>query len=349
MPEIIVAKTAGFCFGVNRAVNMVTSEMDKPGKVYTYGPIVHNEVVTEKLSEGGVSILNSLEDARAAAVTDAVFRTKTSSEGRFALACPEEERLCTKYGPENCDSAGEVSDGRFASPRPSEEVFGRNTEAEGCECGRNTVVIRAHGVSADVEDELKKLGYNVVDATCPFVRKIHEIVARENSEGRRVIIVGNPNHPEVQGIAGRGSVENVVIESFEDFEKLKLPLDKSYSLVAQTTFNYEKLNEIIDKLKILQYDIRCFNTVCNATHERQREAAEIAGRVDAMIVIGSRNSSNTRKLYEICKEKCDVTVLIQDVDDLTCEDYHSVNSVGITAGASTPKHIIEEVQTYVRS
>ncbi len=331
MPEIIVAKTAGFCFGVNRAVNMVTSEMDKPGKVYTYGPIVHNEVVTEKLSEGGVSVLNSLEDAR----TAAVLSPKTS---------PTESQISDPYFVQRRSSSGHAK-----ANRPSEEVFVRNTGAEGCGLGRNTVVIRAHGVSADVEDELKKLGYNVVDATCPFVRKIHEIVARENSEGRRVIIVGNPDHPEVQGIAGRGSVENVVIESFEGFEKLNLPLDKAYSLVAQTTFNYEKLNEIIDKLKILQYDIRCFNTVCNATYERQREAAEIAGRVDAMIVIGSRNSSNTRKLYEICKEKCDVTVLIQDVDDLTCEDYHSVNSVGITAGASTPKHIIEEVQTYVRS
>ena len=287
MPEIKVAKTAGFCFGVNRAVDMVTSEMKKPGKVYTYGPIVHNEVVTAKLSEGGVSVLNSIEEA-----------------------------------------------GREFEKAPSDS---------------KTVVIRAHGVAADVEETLKAMGYNVVDATCPFVRKIHEIVARENADGRLVIIVGDPKHPEVQGIAGRGNAENVVIENYEDFERLKLPLDKTYSLVAQTTFNYEKLNEIIDKLKVLQYDIRCFNTVCNATYERQREAAEIAESVDAMIVIGSRNSSNTRKLYEICKAKCDVTVLIQDVDDLTCADYHSVNSVGITAGASTPKHIIEEVQTYVRS
>ena len=283
MPEVIVAKTAGFCFGVNRAVDMVYSEMNKPGRVYTYGPIVHNEAVTGELEAKGVCVIGSIGEAQAAA-----------GEGR-------------------------------------------------------TVVIRAHGVSEDVENALRDSGYNVVDATCPFVRKIHDIVRRENAEGRRVIIVGDPDHPEVRGIAGRGDSGNVVIRGTEDFENLKLPLDKTYSLVAQTTFNYEKLTEIIAYLTNLKYDIRCFNTVCNATQERQREAEEIAAKVDAMIVIGSRNSSNTRKLYEICSKKCNVTLLIQNLDDLTCEDFHSANSVGITAGASTPKHIIEEVQTYVRS
>ena len=298
MPEVIVAKTAGFCFGVNRALDMVCAELEKPGKVCTYGPIVHNETVTAELLSRGVTVLDSVDGSGA----------------------------------------------------PIHEEIGNSGTDRSWEGGGNrTVVIRAHGVPEQIENDLKDRGYNVVDATCPFVKKIHNIVRRENDSGRRVIIVGDPDHPEVIGIAGRGDPENVVIESFEDFKNLNLPLDKPYSLVAQTTFNYEKLSEIIDKLKVLQYDIRCFNTVCNATHERQREAAEIAAKVDAMIVIGSRNSSNTRKLYEICKEKCDVTVLIQDMDDLTCADFHSVNSVGITAGASTPKHIIEEVQTYVRS
>ena len=279
MPEVIVAKTAGFCFGVSRAIDMVETELDKPGsQVCTLGPIVHNETVTDEMASRGVK----------------------------AIEAPEE-----------------------AAPG-------------------STVVIRAHGVAESVEETLKNQGIKVVDATCPFVRKIHEIVKRESERGAVIIIVGNPDHPEVKGIAGRCSGIYHVVDSFEDFEKLKLPLDKTYSLVAQTTYNHEKLNEIIDKLNVLQYDIRCFNTVCNATYERQREAASIAARVDAMIVIGSRNSSNTRKLYEICKEKCNVTMLIQNLDDLTWADYHSVNSIGITAGASTPKHIIEEVQTYVR-
>ncbi|MDO4939002.1 MAG: 4-hydroxy-3-methylbut-2-enyl diphosphate reductase [Lachnospiraceae bacterium] len=284
MPEIIVAKTAGFCFGVNRAIDMVTGELEKnaAGKtdvqVCTLGPIVHNELVTGELTSKGVRIIDS----------------------------------------------------------PDQPGRGQ------------TVVIRAHGIAKQDEEMLGQRGFAVVDATCPFVKKIHDIVRREGDAGRTVIIVGNPDHPEVRGIAGRCSGPNFVIESFRDFKKMKLPLDKSYSLVAQTTFNYEKLSEIIDNLQKLKYDIRCFNTVCNATYERQREAASIAAKVDAMIVIGSRNSSNTRKLYDICKEKCNVTVLIQTMDDLTCADFNSVNSIGITAGASTPKHIIEEVQTYVR-
>lgn len=281
MPEVIVAKSAGFCFGVSRAVNMVFEEAEKDGKVYTCGPIVHNETVIRELETRGVEVIDPDTDC------------------------------------------GNVCDG--------------------------TVVIRAHGIPEETEKKMKKQGINIVDATCPFVKKIHNIVNEAKDSGRLVIIVGDASHPEVQGILGRAGDDSVIIDSYDSFIKLNLPLDKKYSLVAQTTFNYEKLIEIIDKLKILQYDIKCFNTVCNATQERQKEAEEIASKVDAMIVIGSRNSSNTRKLYEICSSKCNVTMLIQTMDDLTGEDFHSVNSVGITAGASTPKHIIEEVQTYVRS
>lgn len=281
MPEVIVAKTAGFCFGVSRAVNMVFDETKKGDRVRTCGPIVHNETVIRELEEKGVSALES--------------------------------------------------------------------EADFDNVSGGTVVIRAHGIPEKIENRLREQGINVVDATCPFVKKIHNIVQGANGRGRQVIIVGDASHPEVQGIFGRAAADTVIIDSFESFKSLNLPKNGKYSLVAQTTFNYEKLLEIIDNLQNLKYDIECFNTVCNATQERQKEAEEIASKVDAMIVIGSRNSSNTRKLYEICSSKCKVTMLIQTMDDLTGEDFHSLNSVGITAGASTPKHIIEEVQTYVRS
>ena len=280
MPEVIVAKTAGFCFGVSRAVNMVFDETKKGDRVWTCGPIVHNETVIRKLEEKGVYALES--------------------------------------------------------------------EADFDKVSGGAVVIRAHGISEKIENRLRERGINVVDATCPFVKKIHNIVRDANSRGRQVIIVGDASHPEVQGIFGRAAADTVIIDSFECLKGLNLPKDGKYSLVAQTTFNYEKLLQIIDNLQNLKYDIECFNTVCNATQERQKEAEEIASKVDAMIVIGSRNSSNTRKLYEICSSKCKVTMLIQTMDDLTGEDFHSLNSVGITAGASTPKHIIEEVQTYVR-
>ncbi len=282
MPEVITAKTAGFCFGVDRAVSTVYEELEEqPGPVYTLGPIVHNEAVTEDLRKKGVSIVEDPE----------------------ALESVE----------------------------------------------KGTVIIRAHGVARSTDELLREKGFNVVDATCPFVKKIHRIVERENAEGRRVIIVGDPQHPEVAGIRGWGREDTLVIQSFEELLSLALPQSQKYSLVVQTTFNYEKITEIIARLQKLDYDIRCFNTVCNATQERQKEAGEIASGVDAMIVIGSKNSSNTRKLYDICSNRCNATVLIQSLDDLTCKDFNSVNSVGITAGASTPKHIIEEVQTYVRS
>jgi len=281
MPEVITAKTAGFCFGVDRAVNTVYEELkDHDAPVYTFGPIVHNEAVTEDLRQKGVHVLET----------------------------PDELNGIPK----------------------------------------GTVIIRAHGVPRSTDELLRARGFNVVDATCPFVKKIHRIVERENSEGRRVIVVGDPSHPEVMGIKGWGREDTLVIQSMEEFTQLALPQSQKYSLVVQTTFNFEKISEIIARLKKLDYDIRCFNTVCNATQERQKEAGKIASGVDAMIVIGSKNSSNTRKLYDICSKRCNATVLIQDLDDLTCKDFDSVNSVGITAGASTPKHIIEEVQTNVR-
>ena len=282
MPKVITAATAGFCFGVNRAVETVYEELKKnKGTVYTYGPIVHNEAVTDELERNGIVTVNSVMEA---------------------------EKL-----------------------KPG------------------TMVIRAHGIPLSTENRLRELGFDIVDATCPFVKKIHRIVEEESAPGRIVIIAGDPSHPEVQGIRDRAGTSAVVIEEPEDPEKLELKESESYSLVAQTTFNYEKILEIIARLQDLKYDIKCFNTVCNATQERQKEAEKIASGVDAMIVIGSRNSSNTKKLYDICSRRCAVTVLIQSLDDLTRKDFTSVNSVGITAGASTPKHIIEEVQTYVRS
>jgi len=284
MPEVITAKTAGFCFGVDRAVSTVYERLkNHEGPVYTFGPIVHNEAVTDDLASKGVKIINDVSELK-------------------------------------------------------------DLNREG-----GTVIIRAHGVPKSTGDALKKMGFEVIDATCPFVKKIHRIVQQENAEGRQVIIVGDPQHPEVAGIKGWGREDTVVIQSMEEFTELSLPRTQKYSLVVQTTFNFEKISEIIARLKILDYDIRCFNTVCNATQERQKEAGEIASGVDSMIVIGSKNSSNTRKLYDICSKRCKATVLIQNLDDLTCKDFNSVNSVGITAGASTPKHIIEEVQTYVRS
>ena len=279
--EVIVAKTAGFCFGVERAVNQVYDQIKHgSGPIYTLGPIIHNEGVVRDLEEKGVKVLNSENEISAL------------TEG--------------------------------------------------------TVIIRSHGVGKHIYDMLKAQGVQIVDATCPFVKKIHRIVQEQNLQGRRVIIIGDETHPEVEGIKGWGDARTMVVKNEEQMEKLPSFTGEKLCIVSQTTFNYNKFKDLVEKFEKKGYDILVLNTICNATQERQVEAERIASQVDAMIVIGGKNSSNTRKLYEICQKECKDTYYIQTLDDLNPESVNSVRSVGITAGASTPKKIIEKVHTNVR-
>lgn len=279
--KVELAKSAGFCFGVEKAVNTVYEEAKKGNDiVYTLGPIIHNEEVVKDMKKRGVEAVK-IEDL---------------------ASLP-----------------------------------------------RGTVIIRSHGVSREIFNFVKRSGHRVVDATCPFVKKIHAIVSVQSGKGKTVVIIGNPEHPEVMGIRGWGDENTYAVENIEQFINLELKKDEEIIIVAQTTFNHKKFQEIIDKISILGYDVRCFNTICNATQERQAEAKKIASNVDAMIVIGDKKSSNTGKLVEICQEECKNTVFIQTLEDLDYGALLSVDSVGITAGASTPKHIIEEVQNIVRS
>ena len=279
--KVELAKSAGFCFGVEKAVNTVYEEAKKNDEiVYTLGPIIHNEEVVKDMKRRGVAAVN-IEDLNS--------------------------------------------------------------------LPKGTVIIRSHGVSKDVYNFVKHSGHRVVDATCPFVKKIHAIVSVQSGKKKTVVIIGNPKHPEVIGIRGWGDENTYAVENIEQFINLNLKKDEEIVIVAQTTFNHKKFQEIIDKILFLGYDVRCFNTICNATQERQAEAKKIASNVDAMIVIGDKKSSNTGKLVEICQEECKNTVFIQTLEDLDYGALLSVDSVGITAGASTPKHIIEEVQNIVRS
>ena len=279
--EVIVAKTASFCFGVKRAVEQVYEQIAKAEKpVYTYGPIIHNEFVVKDLEKKGVCVLNTEEEL--SALTDGI------------------------------------------------------------------VVIRSHGVGKHIYDLLEAHHITVVDATCPFVKKIHRIVEKQTAEGRRVIIIGSPEHPEVQGIRGWGNDTTLVVEKPEQIDDLLLSKEEKLCIVSQTTFNYKKFQDLVEKFEKKGYDILVLNTICNATQERQVEARRIASEVDAMIVIGGRHSSNTQKLYEICQKECKNTYFIQSLGDFNPECVNSVRSVGITAGASTPNQIIEEVHTNVR-
>ena len=238
--NVTVAKSAGFCFGVKRAIDTVYQEIEKGEKVFTLGPIIHNE------------------------------------------------------------------------------------------------------------RQLEKYDIKIVDATCPFVSKIHRIVQEKYREGFQIVIIGNRTHPEVEGINGWCENSAIVLETVSEAESFRPDPQKKLCIVSQTTFNYKKFKDMVDIFEKKSYDILVMNTICNATEERQTEAGTIARQSDAMLVIGGKHSSNTQKLYEICSKECPNTYFIQTLDDLNLELFQSFRSVGITAGASTPNNIIKEVQTYVR-
>lgn len=211
-----------------------------------------------------------------------------------------------------------------------------------------TVIIRAHGVPREVQQYMEQKGWEVIDTTCPFVKRIHRTVEEKSSRGEHILVVGSPKHPEIQGIVGwcNGPVD--VLETLEEAEKYVPPEGKKLVVVAQTTFNYNKFQTIVEILKKKGYNVSIVNTICNATEDRQRETREVAANADAMIVIGGKHSSNATKLYEICQEVCDNTYFIQTLDDLCLELPKTARLVGITAGASTPNKLIEEVQKNVR-
>lgn len=207
-----------------------------------------------------------------------------------------------------------------------------------------TVIIRSHGVAKAVQESLESAGFRVLDATCPFVKKIHYKVMEKEEEGYEIILVGSRSHPEVEGIRGWCKKEPIVLENPSDAADFNGDKGKKYFIVSQTTFNYKYFQDMVEILKKKSYDIIALNTICNATEERQNQTRALARESDAMIVVGGKESSNTQKLYEICKKECGNTYYIQTPDDLDIKAVQSYHNVGITAGASTPNKIIKEVQ-----
>ncbi|MCI9545617.1 MAG: 4-hydroxy-3-methylbut-2-enyl diphosphate reductase [Lachnospiraceae bacterium] len=212
-----------------------------------------------------------------------------------------------------------------------------------------TVVIRSHGVGKETYGRIAARGLACEDVTCPFVLKIHRIVEKESAQGKEILIFGNRNHPEVQGICGWCSSKACVASNQEDLEEFMAKSHEKMCVVSQTTFNYTKFKDLVEILEKKRYDSIILNTICDSTEKRQREAQAIASEADTMLVIGGRQSSNTQKLYEICKKECENTYYIQTLVDLDSEMFRSSSCVGITAGASTPNKIIEEVYEHVRT
>ena len=273
---ITVAKSAGFCFGVSRAVELVEQAAAEGKKVATLGPIIHNRHVVERFASLGVRVIDQPEDAL-----------------------------------------------------PGE-----------------TVIIRSHGVSRDVCSRLERQGVDIIDATCPFVKRIHGIVSRAEEEGRLPVIIGTPTHPEVEGIAGwcRSCRVFAGPEELENWAK-SLPNrdDMAICMVCQTT-STENLWKICGNFAKKEFtNLKIFDTICKATECRQNEAAQLSKKCQAMVVVGDPKSSNTGRLAVICREHCDKVFLVDNAAELKAEDFRGVTDVGITAGASTPAWIIKEV------
>ncbi len=280
MAKITLAKSAGFCFGVDRAVKMVYNELNKGGNVCTLGPIIHNQNVVDDLKERGVRIINSISELK-----------------------------------------------------PNERV-----------------IIRSHGVGKSVYDEIAEKGNEFVDATCPFVAKIHKIVREKSAKGYEIMIAGDSKHPEVEGIVGHCLKKPVVFSDEGELEKFFLKnsdfLQKKVAIVAQTTYNIIRWGLCLDMIPKDSKNIEVFETICNATSARQSNAIELAKKSDAMIVIGGMHSSNTVKLHNVCSQYCP-SYHIEDSGGLDGLNLSYARNIGITAGASTPAYIIKEVQSHM--
>ena len=274
--QIILAKTAGFCFGVDRAVEMVEESVRRGNKTATLGPIIHNRHVVERFLKQGVRELDSPEQAE-----------------------------------------------------PGE-----------------TVIIRAHGVPEQVQQALCARGVPVLDATCPFVKKIHTIVKNETQKGRKIIIFGSPAHPEVEAIASFCR-EPLIVQSPEELENwlAQEPQRREMllSMVSQTTSSQKMWKSCAEIAKKVCTNCEIFDTICRATEMRQEEAAILSQKCDAMVVVGDARSSNTGRLAMICEQYCKKVSLVDQADDLEMSLFSGANTVGITAGASTPSWIIKEV------
>jgi 4-hydroxy-3-methylbut-2-enyl diphosphate reductase len=280
MANIIVAETAGFCFGVRIAVDMAKQAGEKLGHAYTNGPIIHNKQVVNYLKSIGVE---------------------------------------------------EMQD--YSQLKPGD-----------------TVIIRSHGVPPKTERMLKELNINVLDATCPFVKKVHDKVKQLVEEGYFVVIIGEEGHPEVIGTLGHLEEvggKGVVVENFEDLVK-KVPKRNRIGVVAQTTQSEDFFREAVGYLAENTEELKVFNTICDATSVRQEEVKKIAPKVDVMIIIGGKHSGNTQRLYQISKALNPNTYHIETADELQKQWFENKENIGVSAGASTPDWIIQEVVNKIK-
>ena len=271
---ITVAKKAGFCFGVKRAID-ITFDLAKEGNdgVFTYGPLIHNPQVVEKLKCEGVDTVDNLS---------------------------------------------------------SPDI--------------NTIIIRTHGVSPKVYVETSKMGYNVVDATCPFVKKAQNFTQGLRDEGYQVLIIGDRDHPEIRGLIGFAGSDVVVTDNAEHLP----PLKKKVGIIVQTTQAFDTFEKVVSQVIGYAREVKIYNTICDSTSQRVRETKELARKVDLMIIVGGKNSANTNQLVKLAKDVCAKVYHIETAGEIEKGWFDGVKEAGITGGASTPQWIIDAVEKKIR-
>ncbi len=274
--EITVAKHAGFCFGVHRAIDMAFKALEKKnGPIFSLGPIIHNPQVVDKMREMGLQVVSEIRKVP-----------------------------------------------------------------------KGTVIFRSHGVSADEREEAARRDLSIVDATCPFVEKAHEYVRKLYEQDYQIVVIGDPNHPEVLSILSYTHGRGVAVPSLRILETLDL--SQRVGIVSQTTQSFKTFQTIVTEILRRSREVLIFNTICDATKIRQEESIALAQQSDCMIVIGGRNSANTRRLGELCSQVQPKTYHIETVDELKDISFKGVKKVGVTAGASTPQWLIEPVVQYLK-
>lgn len=280
--EVIIGKTAGFCYGVRNAVTKAEEKVRQYKSIYCLGELVHNGEVVKKLEDAGLKTIENIEEAN------------------------------------------------------------------------GKVIIRAHGIPKEIYAKAEKLGIEVFDYTCPSVLKTHKIADEYAKNNYFIFFIGNKQHPETIGTVSFCGENYYVIENLEDInegiKKLKESNMKKLFILAQTTFSLEKFNDFIDIIKSnleKNIDIKIENTICNATKMRQEETANLSKKVECMIIVGGKNSSNTRKLYDVSKENCVNTFLVEKKDELNLDIIKKFKNIGIMAGASTPNESINEIVKFL--
>lgn len=268
--EVLLAKSAGFCFGVKRATRMAFDAADKYQSLQSLGPLIHSPQMVKKLEERGIRVCEQVEE----------------------------------------------SDGE-------------------------AIVVRSHGVTAEEQIELKGSDKIIVDATCPFVTRAQAIAKEMSEEGYLVLVVGEAHHPEVQGIVSYASGDVVVVASPE--EARALPKNRKIGIIAQTTQSIENFRAIAGACLGKAHELKVYNTICDATSVRQEEAVSIAGKVDLMLVVGGYNSANTARLADLCRDQGTLTYHVETADEINPVWFKGIKLAGLTAGASTPQFLIDEI------